>query len=165
MHHMFIRGRMPNHVQAIEATSARCQADALHEIGCFSVGEQQFNSKTRCTDTDAHPSNIAGENILALERPYKTARLHHLCQVHCIVRSLSFVVAYCKECFSGLVNLPLCMVMAGEWTLFRRCFREEVKTRIRFRLGRPPVEHTIHNQVALKCSHPLFLSLFLSIHT
>ena len=77
-------GTTANHCQALSDVKAETVAEAIVETPTNGPTEKIFPHKSRLSDTDRHPSNTAGENIMLNAREDEWRSLKVKCQVHVV---------------------------------------------------------------------------------
>ena len=119
-----------HHVQALEATSAACLAEAMIENGATSFVDTRAKHNGRIYMADGHPSNDASENILDSIREHSVDRLRKECEAHLDALVANEVLRVLKSATTFLVNLSMSFNTRGQWNQFLRGVELRIESRL-----------------------------------
>ena len=151
---IIVAGNIATCNKAMASNSRFSIGQSLLENDSCCMAETMFERKTRAVDTDRHPSNDAAEHILRdLRRLIGGANFFlwvWKCIAHKTFQSHAEATGEMKEELTGIVNIGLCEVTAGNAKDVRDCAHRWIRHMLRPVEGRPDVDTELRRRRSIR---------------
>ena len=138
-----IHGEIPTSLFALESTTARNTAAALHKVmgSIFDMRDMatQFPMAIRHTCSDMYSANVAAERLLTGAYP-EMVFCHLFCAVHRLFTVTTTAMSPADPDVGGLLNAALATGRPGSVTALRRALAKILTSRLIIRFEDPPVD-------------------------
>lgn len=134
-----IKGMCLTTIQDLERNSAEVYQEALMRVSCPSTAAAAFLLPTRLATSDKSAANLKAEKALVSERGPCWKGISLTCDMHTAAGCHTKTSVLVAEDITGVLHIALSLCSSGYMRKFRRCVFDDVKDRLVFLHGRPPI--------------------------